>query len=75
VIITPREIYDAVVRVSAQVNLLSQQVVDFETDTADHERRLRALEGRPRWPLASVTALAAVMAVAVSIIALLLRTG
>jgi hypothetical protein len=77
VVITPREIYDAVSRVSGQVDRLSGSIVTFEQGHGDHETRLRVLEeawrSRPRWPLASVMALASMAAAIAALIALLTR--
>lgn len=72
--ITPREVYDVASRVSVQVTTLSQQLAQYEMGRQDHENRLRVLESRPRWPLASVTTLAAVAAVVVAVITLLVRS-
>lgn len=80
VIITPREVYDAVIRLESQVKTLVQAMTqhtgeherrDEEIDArlADHEQRLRARE-RAAWPLPSVAALTAVAAVIVAVIAL-----
>ena len=70
VVITPREIYDAVIRVSAQVASIQQEMVqhtdehrkrdeDFHSFREDHEKRLRSLE-RSRWPLPSIAVLVSV---------------
>lgn len=52
-------------RVDGSLALLVQRSDQTDRQLADHESRLDALE-RSRWPLASVTALAAVSAVAVT---------
>ena len=67
IIITAREIYDAVIRVSAKIDTISLQVATMEADKADHERRLRSLE-RSRWPLPSVAALVAIAAVVIAFV-------
>ncbi len=56
VTITAREIYDAVLRLSAKVDLVLVQLDEAKTDLGDHEARLRSLE-RNRWPLPSVALL------------------
>jgi hypothetical protein len=56
VIITAREIYDAVVRVSAKVDIVSAQMTQLVADGQDWEARIRALE-RGRWPLPSLAVL------------------
>jgi hypothetical protein len=66
IVITPREIYDAIVRVSAKVDLLTLQVTEAEHDKADHENRLRSLE-RGRWPFPSVAVLVSLGSLAVAI--------
>ena len=71
VVITGRDMYDTLVRISGKLDVLVHQTSMAETRDADHEQRLRMLEARPRWPLASVTTLAAVAAVVVAVIALL----
>lgn len=71
ILITSREIYDAVVRLTGRVDVLIEQqnhtgkeIEELKADVArgfqDHENRLRTLE-RARWPL---PALAAILAVA-----------
>jgi prophage DNA circulation protein len=54
--ITSREVYDAVVRLTGRVDVLINQQSATQTDVADHETRLRALE-RARWPLPSAAVL------------------
>jgi hypothetical protein len=66
VVIGAREIYDAVMQVSATVNRLSAQHDDLVRDLQDHEVRIRVLE-RSRWPLPAVSVLVSVAAVAVAI--------
>jgi hypothetical protein len=58
VVITSREIYDAVVRLTGRVDVMIAQQQDAGTRITDHETRLRTLE-RARWPL---PALATVLA-------------
>lgn len=52
-------------RVDGSLALLVQRSDQTDRQLADHESRLDALE-RARWPLASVTALAAVSAIAMT---------
>ena len=78
VVITAREIYDSVVRLTGRLDVLieqhtamSQDLRDHEirADTRhnDHESRLRSLE-KARWPLPSLAAVISVAALAVAII-------
>ncbi|MCP3760153.1 hypothetical protein [Streptomyces sp. TBY4] len=52
-------------RVDGSLALLVQRSDQTDRQLADHEARLDALE-RARWPLASVTAMAAVSAIAMT---------
>jgi len=72
VVIGAREVYDAVMRLTALVDRLSGQHTDAEGDLRDHEARIRALE-RGRWPLPSLAALCGLAALVVSVLALLGR--
>jgi len=78
VIITAREIYDSVVRLTGRIDVLIVQHADMQQDMikheqhadlrhADHEGRLRSLE-KGRWPLPSLAALISVAALAVTVI-------
>ncbi|MFD6771063.1 hypothetical protein ACFWC6_33135 [Micromonospora chalcea] len=67
VLITSRDIYDALVRLTDTVNRLVSQDTSHVDDLRDHEQRLRSLE-RGRWPL---PALAAVVSIAALILAAL----
>lgn len=58
VVITSREIYDAVVRLTGRVDVLIQQQADAVHDISDHETRLRTLE-RARWPLPALASILA----------------
>lgn len=62
VTITMREVYDAVLTLTGQVNASISRQEDTARDVADHETRLRALE-RARWPLPSLAALLSLAAV------------
>jgi hypothetical protein len=83
VVITSREIYDGLVRVSAQLGVIQQQLAqhtdeherrdqEIEARFRDHENRIRTQE-KARWPIASVTALVGLAAVVVAIVALFYR--
>lgn len=61
VVITSREIYDAVVRLTGRVDVLIQQTGDMQHDIQDHENRLRNLE-RSRWPIPALTVVISVLA-------------
>lgn len=50
IIITAREVYDAVIRLTGRVDVLISQQSGTAQDVADHENRLRSLERR-RWQL------------------------
>jgi hypothetical protein len=56
IVITSREVYDAVVRLTGRVDVLIAQQSATQADVADHESRLRVLE-RARWPLPSLAVL------------------
>lgn len=58
VVITSREIYDAVVRLTGRVDVLIEQQTNTSQEVKDHEARLRSLE-RGRWPLPAVSVLVA----------------
>lgn len=72
-----REVYDAVVRLTAQVERLINSDVSLREDLqrhevfakeaySDHEDRIRSLE-RSRWPLPSVSILIAIGAFAMAV--------
>jgi hypothetical protein len=65
VVITSREIYDAVVRLTGRVDVVIEQQTHTSQMTQDHETRIRAME-RSRWPLHSLTVLVALGALALS---------
>lgn len=65
VVITSREIYDAVVRLTGRVDVVIEQQTHTAQQTQDHETRIRAME-RSRWPLHSLTVLVALGALALS---------
>lgn len=81
VVITAREIYDAVVRLTGRVDVLIEQQNTTSRDLQDHEKastathqdfetRLRSLE-RARWPLPSLAAAVSLVAIALTIIPML----
>ncbi len=67
VVITSREIYDAVVRLTGRVDVLIEQHAATQSDVQDHEARLRSLE-RGRWPLPAASVLIALAALAASVL-------
>ena len=67
VVITAREIYDAVVRLTGRLDVLIEQQSATQHDVQDHESRLRSLE-KARWPLPALAALIAVASLAWSIV-------
>lgn len=58
-VISSREIYDAVVRLTGRVDVLIEQQTHTQADVVDHETRIRTLE-RARWPLPSMAVLVSV---------------
>lgn len=82
VVITAREIYDAVVRLTGRVDVLIEQQNTTSRDLSDHEKasssvhadfetRLRSLE-RARWPLPSLAAAVSLVALSLTLIPKLL---
>lgn len=67
VVITAREIYDAVVRLSGQLDVLIAQHGETARDVQDHEVRLRSLE-KAKWPLPSLAVVASLAALALGIL-------
>lgn len=65
--ITSREIYDAVVRLTGRVDVLIEQQSQTNSDVQDHEARIRVLE-RGRWPIPALTIVLAIGALGVSIL-------
>jgi hypothetical protein len=61
VVITARDVYDAVILLKSQVERLVDQNIEMSGDVKDHEQRIRTLE-RARWPLPTLSALIAVAA-------------
>lgn len=69
IVITSREIYDAVVRLTGRVDVLIAQQAETNKDITDHENRIRGLE-RNRWPLPTVSVLISLGALAIAFIKL-----
>lgn len=67
VVITSREIYDAVVRLTGRVDVLIAQSEEVRHDLQDHETRLRTLE-RARWPLPALSVLIALGSLATAVL-------
>ena len=67
IVITSREVYDAVIRLTGRVDVLISQQSATQTDVADHEARLRSLE-RARWPVPAVALVIAVGSLGVSLL-------
>lgn len=59
IIITPREIYDAVLRLTGKVDVSIAHSEETAKDITDHELRIRSLE-RNRWPLPTIAVLASI---------------
>lgn len=77
VVITAREIYDSVVRLTGRLDVLIEQHAAMAQDLRDqevradsrhndHEARLRSLE-KARWPLPSLAAVVSIAALVVAI--------
>ena len=76
-VITLRDVYDAVTRLSERVTVLAGQVEGLhgrfdrsDKHRDDHEARLRALERR-QWPIPSAALLVSIAAVVVAVISIL----
>lgn len=65
IVITSREIYDAVVRLTGRVDVLIAQAEDIKHDLNDHENRIRNLE-KARWPIPTVSVLVAILALIIA---------
>lgn len=65
IVITSREIYDAVVRLTGRVDVLIAQAEEAKHDLNDHENRIRNLE-KGRWPLPTVSVVVAILAVLIA---------
>lgn len=56
-----KEIYDLLVALNTNVQLLAADIKDLSKQGEDHEARIRSLE-RGRWPLPSLAALVSIAA-------------
>lgn len=67
VLITARDIYDALVELRTTVNRLVDRHDAQASEVADHEARIRSLE-RGRWPLPALSAVLALAAIAITVV-------
>lgn len=67
VVITSREIYDAVVRLTGRVDVLIAQQETTKSEIQDHEARLRSLESA-RWPLPAASVIISLAAIGITIV-------
>ena len=78
IVITQKEVYDAVLRLDGKVTAFNEQLThvkediidikkEHEKDHADHEIRIRGLESR-QWPLPTLAILLSVGAIATTVI-------
>lgn len=67
VTITPREIYDAVMRLTTRVETALERGDRTAERVEDHEARIRSLE-QLRWPLPSLAAVVSVIGLIVAIL-------
>jgi hypothetical protein len=67
IVITAREVYDAVVRLTGRVDVLINQQSMTQQEVLDHETRLRSLE-KARWPLPSLALLLSVGALVLPLV-------
>jgi hypothetical protein len=65
--ISPREIYDVLVRLTGRVDVLIAQHEIDRGEIKDHELRIRSLE-RNRWPVHLLTGMVALAALVLSIL-------
>ncbi len=65
-----REIYDAVMRVSMQMERIEQQMAERVRELDDHESRLRSLE-KGRWPLPALAVLLSAASLAAVVVKLI----
>lgn len=69
VLISAREIYDAVVRLTGRVDVIIDHTQDLKKRHDDHEMRLRALEAN-RWPVPLLNVILALITIGISLAAL-----
>lgn len=67
IVITAREVYDAVVRLTGRVDVLISEQRTNSDRGQDHETRLRVLE-RARWPLPSAAVLLSIAALIIPLV-------
>lgn len=67
VTITPREIYDAVMRLTTRVETALERGDRTAERVEDHEARIRSLE-QLRWPLPSLAAVISIISVIVAVV-------
>ena len=67
VVITTRDIYDALVKLTDTVKELVGQNAGHADDIRDHEQRIRLLE-RGRWPLPALAVLLSAAALAYNVL-------
>lgn len=72
VVITAKEIYDAVVKLTGTVEVLISQQQDTKGDLSDHEIRIRTLE-KSRWPLPALGIVLSLVSLGLVIIPLLTK--
>jgi hypothetical protein len=72
VVITSKEIYEAVLRLTGRVDVLIEQQAHTNNDVQDHEGRIRSLE-KGRWPLPALSVVLALGALAVSVLPLIVK--
>lgn len=70
VLITGREIYEAVVRLTGRVDVLIAQQDTAKAVDTDHENRLRTLE-KARWPLPALATVLSLGALGLGVLQLL----
>ncbi|MFI1195522.1 hypothetical protein ACH4T9_20005 [Micromonospora sp. NPDC020750] len=62
-----KEIYDLLVALNTNVQILAGDIKDLSSKADDHEQRLRSLE-RARWPLPTLAALVSVGALILALL-------
>lgn len=67
-----KEIYDLLVALNTNVQIIAGDIKDLSAKADDHESRLRALE-RNRWPLPSLAALVSIAALVLALLGYLAR--
>lgn len=67
VVISPKEIYDAIVRLTGRVDVLIVQHDDMKNKVQDLESRMRMVEAS-RWPLPALAVLLSIAAIVLKFI-------